>query len=247
MTVEAASLLLLAVVLVAWPGAGERAARRARRLRRDVGAGRAPDPPAIADLPAPAAWARRRRLLAGATGTAVAVSVGGVAGLVAAGVATVVALWWLRRAPDTGGAQLLQDLPAACDLLAVCLAAGTPAGSALAAVGAAVPPPLGEHLRTVAAHYRLGADPRRAWADVPPGLVPVGRLFVRSGNSGAAMVGALERLAGDTRAAVRATAEADVRKAGVWLLAPLGLCFLPAFLCLGVVPLVLGIAGEVFR
>jgi hypothetical protein len=30
------------------------------------------------------------------------------------------------------------------------------------------------------------------------------------------------------------------------VLAPLGLCFLPAFLCLGVIPLVLGIAGEVF-
>jgi hypothetical protein len=32
----------------------------------------------------------------------------------------------------------------------------------------------------------------------------------------------------------------------VWVLAPLGLCFLPAFVCLGVVPLVLGIAGDVF-
>ena len=34
-------------------------------------------------------------------------------------------------------------------------------------------------------------------------------------------------------------------KAGVWVLAPLGVCFLPAFVCLGVVPLVLGIAGNV--
>jgi hypothetical protein len=39
--------------------------------------------------------------------------------------------------------------------------------------------------------------------------------------------------------------EADVRRAGVWVLAPLGLCFLPAFVCLGVVPLVLGIAEGV--
>ena len=31
------------------------------------------------------------------------------------------------------------------------------------------------------------------------------------------------------------------------MLAPLGLCFLPAFVCLGVVPLVLGIAGDVFH
>jgi hypothetical protein len=30
------------------------------------------------------------------------------------------------------------------------------------------------------------------------------------------------------------------------VLAPLGACFLPAFVCLGVVPMVLGIAGDVF-
>jgi pilus assembly protein TadC len=38
-----------------------------------------------------------------------------------------------------------------------------------------------------------------------------------------------------------------VHRAAVWVLAPLGLCFLPAFLCLGVLPLVLGIADNVFR
>jgi hypothetical protein len=58
---------------------------------------------------------------------------------------------------------------------------------------------------------------------------------------------ALRALAADERAAARSHIEADVRRAGVWILAPLGLCFLPAFLCLGVVPLVLGVAGEVFR
>jgi pilus assembly protein TadC len=36
-----------------------------------------------------------------------------------------------------------------------------------------------------------------------------------------------------------------VQRAGVRVLAPLGLCFLPAFVCLGVVPLVIGIAGDV--
>jgi pilus assembly protein TadC len=32
----------------------------------------------------------------------------------------------------------------------------------------------------------------------------------------------------------------------VWSLLPLGLCFLPAFACLGVLPVILGVAGEVF-
>jgi hypothetical protein len=40
-------------------------------------------------------------------------------------------------------------------------------------------------------------------------------------------------------------AEAAIRRAGVWVLAPLGACFLPAFVCLGVAPLVLGIAADV--
>jgi hypothetical protein len=59
-------------------------------------------------------------------------------------------------------------------------------------------------------------------------------------------VPALRSLAADGRSAARAQTDAAVRRAGVWVLAPLGLCFLPAFLCLGVVPLVLGIAGDVF-
>jgi pilus assembly protein TadC len=60
------------------------------------------------------------------------------------------------------------------------------------------------------------------------------------------VVPALRSRAADSRSAACAAAEAAARRAGVWVLAPLGACFLPAFLCLGVVPLVLGIAGDVF-
>ena len=52
-------------------------------------------------------------------------------------------------------------------------------------------------------------------------------------------------LAVDLRAAARTATDAEVRRAGVRILAPLGLCFLPAFVCLGVVPLVIGLAGNV--
>jgi len=38
---------------------------------------------------------------------------------------------------------------------------------------------------------------------------------------------------------------AAAERAGVLVTGPLGLCFLPAFLCLGVVPVVLGLAGSV--
>jgi len=70
---------------------------------------------------------------------------------------------------------------------------------------------------------------------------------VRAGESGSAVGPALRALAAELRSESAGRAQARVQRAGVWVLAPLGACFLPAFLCLGVVPLVLGIAGAVFR
>jgi pilus assembly protein TadC len=189
-------------------------------------------------------------VLAAALGTALALLVGGAAGAVLGVLGAIGAARFLP-AGDDGSARdrhrsLVRDLPVACDLLAVCLAAGVPVGGALAAVGGAVPAPVGQELTAVAGLYRLGAEPRRAWADAPDALAGLGRVLVRAGESGSPVAVGLRALAADTRAAARAETEAGVRRAGVWILAPLGLCFLPAFVCLGVVPLVLGIAGEVF-
>ena len=102
-------------------------------------------------------------------------------------------------------------------------------------------------LRSVAALSRLGADPRRAWAEAPPELAALGRVLVRAGESGATVAGSLRTLAAESRATARAATQAAVQRAGVWVLAPLGACFLPAFVCLGVAPLVLGIAGGRLR
>ena len=41
-------------------------------------------------------------------------------------------------------------------------------------------------------------------------------------------------------------AAAAAERAGVLIAGPLGLCFLPAFICVGVVPVVIGLAGDVF-
>lgn len=132
-------------------------------------------------------------------------------------------------------------------MLAVCLRAGLPLGTALAEVAAAVPGPVGERLRTVAASLALGTDPRRAWATAPAELAPLGRVLIRAAESGSSVGGGLRTLAAESRVAAGARTEAAVRRAGVWILAPLGLCFLPAFICLGVLPMVLGIAGNAFR
>ena len=50
-------------------------------------------------------------------------------------------------------------------------------------------------------------------------------------------------MAADVRAEYRSAAEQAARRVGVLAVAPLGLCFLPAFVLLGVVPVVVGLAG----
>ena len=232
------ALGLLAAALLSWPSP---AARRAARLRSVAGTPGTP--------PAPASPARVRRfLLPAAAGVAVALLVGGPLGAVLGVLAAVVADRLAARARPAGAAEeaVGEEVPVTCDLLAVCLAAGLPVGGALAAVATALPGPTGDALAVVAGRMRLGAAPRAAWAGVPPGLAGLGRVLVRAGESGAAAVPALRVLAADARQAARSDAEAAVRRAGVWVLAPLGACFLPAFVCLGIAPMVIGIAGQVF-
>ena len=245
------ALLLLAGALLLWPPSGRPGAARLRQPPAGRRAGASPSTTAAdaTDGEDPVRATRRRGLLSAGAGCAAAVLLGGPIGMATGLVVAAVSALLLRAADDGREATrqaLERDLPVACDLVAVCLAAGVPVSGALAAVGASLPAPLGAHLRSVARLYRLGAEPRRAWAEVPAELAALGRAMVRAGESGSAVVPALGALATDRRAAARGRTEAAVRRAGVWVLAPLGLCFLPAFVCLGVVPLVLGIAGEVF-
>jgi pilus assembly protein TadC len=139
------------------------------------------------------------------------------------------------------------DLPAGADLLAAALRAGAPPGHAAAVVGAAVAGPVGSRLMRVGSALRLGESPERAWeylADLPGGE-RVARAAVRSADSGAALAAALTRLADETRVARAAAAEAAARRAGVLVVLPLGLCFLPAFLLAGVVPVVVAVLDGV--
>ena len=147
--------------------------------------------------------------------------------------------------------RLQADLPLVLDLLSACLAGGAPLGAAAVAVGRAVEGPAGRRRSRVAAALQVGTPPGTAWlllAGDDPDRDPLGaaaRSLSRSADSGAAVAAALSRLAEDARAGSRAAGAAAARRAGVLAVAPLGLCFLPAFVLLGVVPVVLGLAGPV--
>ncbi|MCP2164631.1 type II secretion system F family protein [Goodfellowiella coeruleoviolacea] len=132
------------------------------------------------------------------------------------------------------------------ELLAACLRAGLAVPTAVRAVAEAVPGPAGQVLRRVADLMALGADPVRAWtpALAHPDTAPLARGARRSARSGAALAGVAAELAERVRGQAADQAEARAQRTAVWVTGPLGLCFLPAFLCLGVLPVVVGLAGE---
>ncbi|MGP4022875.1 type II secretion system F family protein [Actinomadura sp. 3N407] len=184
-------------------------------------------------------------------GVLCAVTLGGPTGTTI-GVLVAVAVWFsfgrLGNAERRRRrARLVADLPVAVDLLAACLRGGAPWHDAVTAVADAVGGPLGDELRAVSIQIRLGADPAEAWLTLAkePMLAPLARTAVRAASTGAALAPSLSRLARDQRRVARSAAAARARSAGIRALAPLGLCFLPAFVLLGVVPAVAGIASTI--
>ncbi|NKY84390.1 type II secretion system F family protein [Nocardia veterana] len=138
----------------------------------------------------------------------------------------------------------------ALDLLSACLRAGLPTATAARAVAPVAPEPFRSALSRAADLLALGADPVTAWEraaqEAPaPEMQSLARLVRRSARSGAALTGAVTELAGQCRSAVEDAAAARAERAGVLISGPLGLCFLPAFVCLGIVPVVAGLAGPV--
>ncbi|MFD7933048.1 type II secretion system F family protein [Streptomyces sp. NPDC059755] len=181
------------------------------------------------------------------------VVVGGVAGLVLGLIGAVVLGRWRRRQQATGvvsevDVQLAaRQLPLAADLLAACIAAGAGPVIAAQAVGEALGGPVGEALARGAAEVRLGGEPAVAWRRLAsiPGAAALARLLERADVSGLPAAGPVARLAADTRADWARAATARARRAAVMVTVPVGLCFLPAFIAVGVLPIVIGLAGGV--
>lgn len=234
--IAAIGLLAAALLVLLWPAGGAAQARLKAAVPGPITASPIRKAPTLQRIPLP--------VLAVALGLAVLLLLGGWQGVVlGAGVAGIV----VRVIPRLESAvtrrrraQLSSQVPDVVDLLAACLAAGAPVEAAVAAVAGAVDEPAAEVLRQVAAQLRLGASPAVAWepTTVEPGFAAVAGAVARSLDSGAPLADALPAVAEDLRRRRRAELEIATHKVGVRLTAPLGLLFLPAFVLLGVVPVV---------
>jgi Flp pilus assembly protein TadB len=180
-----------------------------------------------------------------AAGAGCLVAAGPGAGVLLAAVCCPVTALAVRRAqhrpqrmePDAA-------VPLLLDLAAAVLRSGRPLPDALTLAAPAARADTAATLARVAGLCRLGADPAQAWSIVPRDgpLAAVVPVAVRSATSGSKLAAAFERLAGELRAERSASAAVRAHRAGVTALAPLAACFLPSFVCLGVVPVVVGVA-----
>jgi pilus assembly protein TadC len=184
-------------------------------------------------------------------GLAVAVVLGGWTGAMAGVLGGILGDRLLRRLEPAGARRLrlreVADLPLGADLLAAALRAGAPVDRAVLSVAEALGGPLGDRLHRVGRTLRLGGEAEEAWSHLGTvaGADRLTAAAVRTSTSGAALAGALTRLADDLRADRATTVEAAARRAGVLIVLPLGLCFLPAFILAGLVPVIVAVLGDV--
>lgn len=135
--------------------------------------------------------------------------------------------------------QAARDLPDVVQLLGVALASGTPLSGAVQLVARARPGPAAEAVVSAERRLALGL----LWHegdDVPrdPGFARLGRALARATRSGAPVADTVAKLSSELAAQRRLEVAERARTVGVKAAIPLGLCLLPAFLLLGIVPVV---------
>lgn len=105
-------------------------------------------------------------------------------------------------------------------------------------------------LRAAGAGLRLGLPWETAWAaagELPPHLEDYRRALAFAATSGAPSARGLRAQGAQVRRAAYRRAERAAETLAVRLVLPLGLCSLPAFVCWGVLPVLLGLLPEVLR
>ena len=215
-------------------------------------------PPAAARLrtlvAAPADRAARalpRSALCAVAGFAVWVLLGGLPGVLAGAACALGGprLLAMHDDPDKALAEeLTAQLPLALDLLGACLAGGGVLPVALDSVARAAGGPCGARFDRVAAALRVGAPPEEAFGELGSegAAGAAARALSRASEGGAPVAEMVSRVANQARRARSLSSQKRAKRAGVLAVGPLGACFLPAFVLLGVAPAVLGLAGPMF-
>jgi Flp pilus assembly protein TadB len=189
-------------------------------------------------------WSTRRLLSAVVTALAGVLGIGGLIGwLVGPGAAAGLLLATRPPAPP---AAVPEDVPVVVELLAGCLAAGLALPEALEAASIAGDPVTHDACLAAASALRRGAPATEAWQAwyADPWLQPVALTTARTTQSGAAVADDLRRVAARLRARRHSRIQQRVQQASVLSVIPLGLLFLPAFVLVAVVPMVIGLFGK---
>lgn len=147
-----------------------------------------------------------------------------------------------RDGPGEGSAEDLNVLEVADDiaLLGACLSAGLPLRDAVRATAGAAGATTQTQWRRAASLLAIGVGADRAWIDAEhlPGFEDLARMIRRSEHSGAAIAAGCEDVAERLRSDAVHQATARAERAGVLIAAPISGCFLPAFVILGLVPVI---------
>ncbi len=134
------------------------------------------------------------------------------------------------------------ELPIAVEVLASCLSIGATQEQALDAVAQGLGGSLADDFSRAAGALRVGADVAEAWSLVASAdLRSLASVLSRAHATGAPVAPQLWMLAAQHREVARLVAMDAARTLGVRSTGPLGLCFLPAFVLIAIVPLVLSL------
>lgn len=149
-----------------------------------------------------------------------------------------------RPATSTGGGHGLKDTAMILELVGAMLDSGSGLGRSLELVTCSASGDYSRSLRPVVSALSIGADWETAWRSSEVRLPEI--LELRDALGFAALTGApssaiLYAQAARLRRERFRAAEKRAASLGVKLVIPLGLCSLPAFICLGVVPVLLAL------
>lgn len=150
---------------------------------------------------------------------------------------------WLHRRRRADGARV--DVAVLLDLGGAALSAGASVPAMLQALGRAVgEDEAGPALRRAGVALVLGAPWAEAWSGAPRSVRELARALEPAWTDGADPGPLLARGAEAVRARRHRRAHEDAARLGVRLVLPLGLCFLPAFVLLALVPVLLAAGGS---